>query len=212
MTKIGLSALALAGATALAGCSHYYHDDYASYPAECYDEEGYLYEDCGDGYGYDGYGYGSVGIGLGYGYGGYGYGWPGYGWYNGFYYPGYSIYVFDRSGRRHRWDDRQRDYWERRRERAGNDGRTRDWDRRDVQDGRADRESDRAARAERRGDGAGRDGRAESRAPDAQGRATRQRPADATRTERPARAARPPRASPRETTPRSSRQPSRRPD
>jgi hypothetical protein len=64
----------------------------------------------------DGYGYGpSYGAGLSYGYDGYyddyyGYG-PGYGWYDGFYYPGSGYYVFDRAGRRHAWNDRQRDHW-----------------------------------------------------------------------------------------------------
>jgi hypothetical protein len=66
---------------------------------------------------------GGYGIGGGYasdyydGYGGYGpsiaYGSPyGGGWYNDFYYPGNGIYVFDRSGRRSRWNDGQRRYWQ----------------------------------------------------------------------------------------------------
>jgi len=78
----------------------------------------------------DGYGYGGVGLGYGgyygdyygdyygpsyyspyYGSGYYGRG-LGYGWYDNFYYPGTGYYVFDRSGRRHRWNDGQRRYWQ----------------------------------------------------------------------------------------------------
>jgi hypothetical protein len=71
----------------------------------------------------DGY-YGGVSVGSGYYAGGYyddywgpGYYSPGYygGWYNGFYYPGSGYYVYDRGGRRHRWNDGQRRYWEGRR-------------------------------------------------------------------------------------------------
>lgn len=66
----------------------------------------------------DGYGGSAYSVGLGYydgdyygsPYYGYGYG-PSYGWYDGFYYPGTGYYVFDRGGRRHAWNDRQRDYW-----------------------------------------------------------------------------------------------------
>ena len=84
----------------------------------------------------DGYGYGGVQVGYGGGYyddgfgyggpygGGYGYGSP-YGWYGDFYYPGNGIYVFDRGGGRHRWNDGQRRYWEGRRggDRGGWQGR-----------------------------------------------------------------------------------------
>lgn len=80
---------------------------------------------CMGDYGYGGVGYASdyydgYGGGYGYGpqlaYGGYGGGYGGYGgWYNDFYYPGSGIYVFDRSGRRSRWNDGQRHYWEGRR-------------------------------------------------------------------------------------------------
>jgi hypothetical protein len=63
----------------------------------------------------DGLGYGSgviPGYDYGYGYGpGVGYGGLG-GWYNDFYYPGTGVYVIDRSGRRQRWNDSQRRYWE----------------------------------------------------------------------------------------------------
>ncbi|WP_336958000.1 peptidase [Sphingobium aquiterrae] len=79
----------------------------------------------------DGYGYGGVDVGYGsyygpdyYGPGGYGYGGYG-GWYDGFYYPGSGYYVYDRGGSRHRWNDRQRSYWQ---------GRHREW--RGDRDGR----------------------------------------------------------------------------
>lgn len=69
----------------------------------------------------DGYGYSGVSVGAGY-YGGGGfydpyYYQPGYyaGWYDGYYYPGSGYYIFDRGGRRYRWDDRHRSYWEGRR-------------------------------------------------------------------------------------------------
>lgn len=102
--KLALTGLALGSVLALSGC----------------------YE--------DGYGYGGVSAGYGsggyYGYGndyGYGYGYPGYGWYDGFYYPGRGYYIYDRGGKRHRWDDHHRRHWEGRRDHAGNwDGRRRD--------------------------------------------------------------------------------------
>jgi hypothetical protein len=94
---------------------------------------------------YDGYGYGGVSVGYGGGYcdpyyydcyGGYGayggYHDPWYGWYGDYYYPGIGIYVFDRGGRRHRWNDDHRRYWEGRRGRWGqrdwNDRRWERWD------------------------------------------------------------------------------------
>lgn len=83
----------------------------------------------------DGYGYGGMSVGYGSGYyGSYyddyydpyyggGYGYPSYyGWYGGYYYPGTGYYVYDRGGRRHRWDDRQRRHWEGRRDHAQRDG------------------------------------------------------------------------------------------
>jgi hypothetical protein len=85
----------------------------------------------------DGYGYGYGGVSVGYGsrycdpywddcyYGGrgaYAYD-PWYGWYGDYYYPGIGIYVFDRSGRRYRWNDDQSRYWGSRRQRWGD----RDW-------------------------------------------------------------------------------------
>ena len=71
---------------------------------------------------YDDYGYGGMSVGYGspyyddYAYGPYGY--SPYGWYDGYYYPGSGYWMYDRRGDRHRWSDRQRDYWERRRERG----------------------------------------------------------------------------------------------
>lgn len=94
---------------------------------------------CTDGYGYGGGVY-SAGVGYYDGYSdGYGGGWgPSYGWYDNYYYPGSGYYVFDRGGRRHTWNNRQRDYW---RSRAD----TRE-DRREV------RQNFRDYRQERRGD------------------------------------------------------------
>lgn len=66
----------------------------------------------------DGYGYGSSGVQVGYAdagwdpyYGGYT-GNPYWGWNNDYYYPGSGYYVYDRSNRRHRWNDQQRGYWQ----------------------------------------------------------------------------------------------------
>jgi hypothetical protein len=91
---------------------------------------------------YDGYGYGGFSAGYGGGYcdpyyydcysgygGGYAYD-PWYGWYGDYYYPGIGFYVFDRSGRRHRWNDDHRRYWEGRRGRwQGRDWNDRRWER-----------------------------------------------------------------------------------
>ncbi|GLI97230.1 peptidase [Sphingobium sp. BS19] len=85
----------------------------------------------------DGYGYGGMSVGTGYAgdyygpasYGPGGYGNAGYGgWYNDFYYPGTGYYVFDRGGRRHRWNDGQRSYWEGRRAQYRGRGYVRDRD------------------------------------------------------------------------------------
>jgi hypothetical protein len=118
-SKMAIAGLALASTLALGGC---------------YD---------------DGYGYGGVSVGYAdggyygydspYYYGGYGY--PSYGWYDNFYYPGTGYYVFDRSGRRHRWTDSQRRHWEARRADRGWQGRNdnRTWQgRRDNLGNRAD--------------------------------------------------------------------------
>jgi len=81
---------------------------------------------------YDDYGYGGVNVGYGGGYYGdaYGYGGAPYGWYDDYYYPGSGYWLYDRGGRRHRWDDNHRRYWEHRRQEAGNHWRgprTRPW-------------------------------------------------------------------------------------
>lgn len=93
---------------------------------------------------YDDYGYGGVSVGAGSGYydpyddyAGYG---GGYGWYDGYYYPGNGYYIYDRDGRRHRWNDSQRRYWEGRRH-ARRDDRN---DRPGRWQGRGDRDSDNA--------------------------------------------------------------------
>lgn len=125
-SQIRTIALLAATATGLSACTIYdgygtgaYGDRYANkaYPDECYDKEGYLYEGCEDA-GYiarNGYGYGSIFYHNNYG--------P-YGWYDGFYYPGYSSYIYDRRGRRHSWGNRHRRHWEgQRHARRGQDGR-----------------------------------------------------------------------------------------
>ena len=68
----------------------------------------------------DGYGYGLGSYGSGY-YGDYygdfydgSYGTPYYGWSDGYYYPGSGYYVYDRDRRPHRWNNNQRNYWEKR--------------------------------------------------------------------------------------------------
>lgn len=60
----------------------------------------------------DDYGYGSVGVGYGSGYYA---GDPYWGWYDNYYYPGTGYYIYDRGGKRHRWSDNHRRYWEGRR-------------------------------------------------------------------------------------------------
>lgn len=56
----------------------------------------------------------SYGGRYGYGYTGlsYGYASPYYGWYDNYYYPGTGVYVYEPSGTRHRWSDRQRRHWQ----------------------------------------------------------------------------------------------------
>jgi len=110
-------ALLLGCAFGLAACTYpgsYYGSGYGDgygeydYPDECYDKDGYLYEDCKNA-GYvaqQGYGYYDDGYNNGYG---------SNGWYNGYYYPGYSVYIYDRQGHRHDWDDNHRRHWEGRR-------------------------------------------------------------------------------------------------
>lgn len=79
----------------------------------------------------DGYGYGRASVGYGSRYcdpywddcyaSAYD---PWYGWYGNYYYPGTGFYVFDRWGRRYRWSEDYRRYWEGRRQRWGD----RNWD------------------------------------------------------------------------------------
>jgi hypothetical protein len=102
----------------------------------------------------DGYGYGGVSARYG---GGYGSGWcdpyfddcygaaydPWFGWYDGYYYPGWGYYVYDRYRRPYAWNDYQRRYWESRRyhwrDRDWNDPRWERWDHWDDRDWRRDR-------------------------------------------------------------------------
>jgi hypothetical protein len=77
---------------------------------------------------YGGYGGSSVSVGYSsggyypYRYSPYSY----YGWYDGFYYPGAGYYIYDSYGRRHRWNDSHRHYWEGRRD--GRRDRSENWD------------------------------------------------------------------------------------
>ena len=84
-------------------------------------------------------GFGGTSVSVGYGNGGY---YPYryspysyYGWYDGYYYPGAGYYIYDSYGRRHRWSDRHRHYWEGRRDGRRNGGENWDGYRRD-RDGR----------------------------------------------------------------------------
>jgi hypothetical protein len=95
-----------------------------------------------------GYGYGGLSVGTGYYDGGYYdpyYGSAAYGggyysgWYNDYYYPGRGYYVYDRRGARHRWNDGQRAYWERRRENRGENANGAGRDRADNGQWRGDR-------------------------------------------------------------------------
>ena len=43
---------------------------------------------------------------------------PYYGWYDNYYYPGVGVFVYERSGARHRWNGTQRRYWQARRPRT----------------------------------------------------------------------------------------------
>ena len=127
------------------------------------------------------YGYGGSRVSVGYSSGGYypySYSrYPYYGWYDGFYYPGTGYYIFDSYGRRHRWSDRHRHYWEGRRGghrdhrdnwsgyRRDRDGRYHDGDRRgDGRDWRRDGDGRDWQRDDRRGDySRGRDDRRDDR-------------------------------------------------
>ncbi|HEX2764344.1 MAG TPA: hypothetical protein VHM92_10970 [Allosphingosinicella sp.] len=73
---------------------------------------------------------------------------PWYGWYGDYYYPGIGFYVFDRWGRRYRWSDDHRRYWEGRRHRWGD----RNWDDRRWERWDHYRDDGRRWRDRRRGD------------------------------------------------------------
>ena len=109
VSNIRLAVLAAVSGLALSGCAYGFDDGYGGYGGL---NVGYGYNS-GYGYGYDPYGYG-YGSPYGYGYGDYGY--SPFGWYNGFYYPGSGIYVYDRYRTRRVWSDDQRRYWEQRRQ------------------------------------------------------------------------------------------------
>lgn len=116
MTSSPLRAALLAalGAASLGGCAYSDGYGYGYGVSVAYGSRGY----CDDYYGCD------------YGYAGYGYGNPWYGWYGDYYYPGIGFYVYDSYGRRHRWSDDQRRYWESRRgDRHGRNWNDRRWER-----------------------------------------------------------------------------------
>lgn len=67
---------------------------------------------------------------------------PYYGWYDDYYYPGTGYYVYDSNRRPHRWDSRQRAYWQHRGQNYHGD-RHDNWDRWDHRsDHRGDRDHD----------------------------------------------------------------------
>ena len=115
---------------------------------------------------YDGYGHGYGGVSIGYGSGYYDSYYdpywdhyasnPYWGWYDGYYYPGTGIYIYDAYRRPYRWNDRYARYWTDRRHYWDRRG---DWreDRREFRDNWRDfrrdrRTDDRAFRMERRED------------------------------------------------------------
>lgn len=113
------------GSAALAGCGYgpYGYSGVSAGYGSPYYSSGYGSQYYGSGYGspyYSSYGYGSPYYGAGYGspYGyGYGYGYQPtyYGWHNDYYYPGTGYYVYGRDGKRWKWSETQRRYWEARR-------------------------------------------------------------------------------------------------
>ena len=109
--RVRNSLILLAATAGLAGCSTY-GGPFGGVSVGT----GYGYGDPYYGYGYDRYGYNRYGYGYGgydpyYGYG-YGYRPSYYGWNNGWYYPGSGYYVYDRDGRRQRWTEQQKGFWE----------------------------------------------------------------------------------------------------
>jgi hypothetical protein len=137
LPRIRTAMLALAGGLSLGACAY---DDGYSYGGLSvgYGSAGY------DDYFYDDYYHGGLGYSPSY-----------FGWYNGFYYPGTGIYVYDQYRRPHRWNDSHRRYWsERQRTFRGYDNRA---ERRELRDNWRDfrterRTDDRAFRQERRDD------------------------------------------------------------
>jgi hypothetical protein len=93
----------------------------------------------------DDYGYGYSGVSVGYGSGFYDSS-PYWGWYDNYYYPGTGYYIYDHSGRRHRWSDNHRRYWEGRRGGLSNRELRENW--RDFQRDR--RQNNQQFRSERR--------------------------------------------------------------
>lgn len=142
------AALALIGAATLGGCATYdpYYGASVGVGSRYYDP----YYDRGYspyyGGGYGNYGYGNYGnYGSRYG----NYGSPYGGWYQGYYYPGTGVYVYDRQRRSYRLSNAQRRYWEQQRVLRRADPRVRE----NVRQYRGERRDDRRAyRVERRDD------------------------------------------------------------
>lgn len=103
-TRVAL--LAIAGSALLGGCADYGYG-YGPYSSISFGVGygGYYPDD----YGYSPYGWGYSPFDYG--------GWwddPYFGWYDGGYYPGVGVYVYDSYRRPHRWNEAQERYWSQR--------------------------------------------------------------------------------------------------
>lgn len=136
LSRIRLAALAVFGSLAVGGCAYGPYGGYGGGVSVGYGSPYYNDGYYGRGYGYNPY------YGSGYGYG-YGRRYPSYGWYNGYYYPGTGIYVYDRYRRPHRMSNAHRRYWEQRRQVVGNRQVYRQDRRDDRRDYREERRDDR---------------------------------------------------------------------
>jgi len=92
-SRLALASLIVVAGLGVSACATdgYYGGGYGGYYGDYYDYNGGYWDDGGAYYG------------------------PSYyGWYGDYYYPGTGVYVYDRNHNRHRWNDRQRDYWQHR--------------------------------------------------------------------------------------------------
>lgn len=120
-TRVAL--LAAAGAATLGGCADYGYGSYSGLSLGLGYGGGY-YSPYDYGYGYSPFGYGY----SPFDYGGW-YGDPYFGWYDGGYYPGVGVYVYDSYRRPHRWSDRQERYWGERQQSVTNSATARQYQR-----------------------------------------------------------------------------------